>query len=285
MSAAPPRVVVHATARAFRERAEPWLLRAEAEHALVLGIAARLCDGDHPAPFLATVETAGGVAGVALRTPPHKLLLTQMPAAAAPPLADAVAERFARLPAVLGPPEAAWAFGREWAGRHGLEARAGMRQRVFELRRLVPPSRPVPGQARPARVPDLDTVADWLAAFEAEAGVTTPSDARAWAERHVGAGDVWLWDDGGPVAMSAVIARSPTGARVGAVYTPAPLRGRGYATAVVAALSRRLLDGGCAFCSLYTDLSNPTSNGIYRRLGYTPVIDALDVEFVPPPLS
>ena len=283
MSAAAPRVVVHATARAFRERAEPWLLRAEAEHSLVLGIAARLIDGHRPAPFLATVEDAGGVAGVALRTPPHKLLLTRLPPAAIPPLADAVAVRFDALPAVLGPPEAARAFGREWAGRHGVGAHDGMQQRVFELTRLVPPPRLAPGRARVAGADDLDTVAAWLAAFEAEVGVTTPSDARAWAERHVGAGDVWLWDDGGPVAMAAVIARSPTGARVGAVYTPAPLRGRGYASAVVAALSGWLLDGRRRFCSLYTDLANPTSNGIYLSLGYAPVADALDVVFAPAP--
>lgn len=281
MSAAPPRVVVHATARAFRDRAEPWLLRAEAEHSLILGIAARL-DGDseRAAPFLATVEDAGGVSGVALRTPPHKLILTEIRPAAIAPLADAVAARFDALPAVLGPPETARAFGREWAGRHGVRAQDGMRQRVLELTHLVSPPRPAPGQARPARADDLDTVAAWIAAFEADVGVTTPSDAGAWAERYVGAGDVWLWDDGGPVAMAAVVARTPTGARVGAVYTPTPLRGCGYATTVVAALSGRLLDGGRRFCSLYTDLSNPTSNAVYRRLGYAPVADALDVEFV-----
>ena len=83
--------------------------------------------------------------------------------------------------------------------------------------------------------------------------------------------------------MAAVIARSPTGARIGAVYTPASLRGRGYAAGVVAEVSRRALAGGRRFCSLYTDLANPTSNALYQRLGYTPVVDALDVEFGPAP--
>ena len=83
--------------------------------------------------------------------------------------------------------------------------------------------------------------------------------------------------------MAAVIARSPTGARVGAVYTPPSLRGRGYAAGVVAEVSRRALAGGHRFCSLYTDLANPTSNALYQRLGYIPVVDALDVEFGPAP--
>ncbi|MDT0630420.1 GNAT family N-acetyltransferase [Rubrivirga sp. S365] len=280
MPAAPPRVVVHGAPRAFLDRARPWLLRAEAEYSLMLGIAAGLAASDRPAPaLLATVEDESGVVGAALRTPPHKLVLTRMPPAALPLVADA-AEPFGDLPAVLGPPDLAEAFGRVWAGRHGVHARPGMRQRVFELTRLVPPNRPAAGRARPAQPDDVGTVAAWLGAFDAETGAA-PSDARALAERWVAAGDVWLWDEGGAAAMAAVVARSPHGARVGAVYTPAPLRGRGYATGVVAALSRHLLGGGARFCSLYTDLANPTSNAIYRRLGYAPVADALDVEFGP----
>ena len=56
-------------------------------------------------------------------------------------------------------------------------------------------------------------------------------------------------------------------------------RARGYATAAVAALSQQLLDSGRTFCSLYTDLSNATSNSIYRRIGYLPVADAVEIEF------
>ena len=270
-------------ARPFLDRAGPWLLRAEAEHSLVLGLAARLAAAPappDPAPLFATVERDGAVVGVALRTPPHKLVLSQMPPGAVPLVAE-TAERFERVPAVLGPPAVAQAFGREWARRRGVTPRLGMRQRVFELTRLAPPSRPAEGHARLASPDDLDTVTGWLDAFQGEVGTTTPSDPREWAERHVGAGHVLLWDHGEPVAMAAQVARSPTGARVGAVYTPPTGRGRGYASAVVAELSRRLLASGLRFCSLYTDLANPTSNGIYRRLGYVPVADVVDVDFGP----
>jgi predicted GNAT family acetyltransferase len=36
----------------------------------------------------------------------------------------------------------------------------------------------------------------------------------------------------------------------------------------VAALSRKILEDGKVFCVLYTDLSNPTSNSIYAKIGY-----------------
>ena len=63
------------------------------------------------------------------------------------------------------------------------------------------------------------------------------------------------------------------------MYTPPELRGRGYASACVAALSARELDEGRRFCFLYTDLSNPVSNAIYQRIGYTPVSDVVDYRF------
>jgi uncharacterized protein len=48
-------------------------------------------------------------------------------------------------------------------------------------------------------------------------------------------------------------------------------------------VSQGALDAGARFCFLYTDLSNPTSNAIYTRIGYRPVGDALDVLFVDAP--
>jgi predicted GNAT family acetyltransferase len=57
------------------------------------------------------------------------------------------------------------------------------------------------------------------------------------------------------------------------VYTPPELRGRGYASAVVAALTKRELDAGARCCSLFTDLANPTSNHVYTALGYEPRAD------------
>ena len=61
--------------------------------------------------------------------------------------------------------------------------------------------------------------------------------------------------------------------RVGPVYTPPDGRRRGYAEAVTAAVTARALARGRRFCFLFTDLANPTSNGIYRRIGYRPVCD------------
>jgi uncharacterized protein len=63
------------------------------------------------------------------------------------------------------------------------------------------------------------------------------------------------------------------------VYTPLSERGHGYATALVADLSRSLLARGRKRCFLFTDLDNPTSNAIYQRIGYRPVMDVMEHRF------
>ena len=76
---------------------------------------------------------------------------------------------------------------------------------------------------------------------------------------------------GGRSAVEGVV-------RVAGVYTPPGQRGRGYAEACVHALSQHLRDSGYR-AALYTDLANPTSNSIYRRIGYRAVAEVLRYRF------
>ena len=88
-----------------------------------------------------------------------------------------------------------------------------------------------------------------------------------------------LWVDGAPVSMAGFPARTRHGVRIGYVYTPPRHRRSGYATALVSQVSRQVLESGFRHCVLYTDLANRTSNSIYRRIGYRPVQDVMDVVF------
>ncbi len=66
------------------------------------------------------------------------------------------------------------------------------------------------------------------------------------------------------------------------MYTPSEERGRGYASNLVAEVSARMLDDGAAACFLYTDLANPTSNAVYRRIGYEQVAESSMIRFGDP---
>jgi predicted GNAT family acetyltransferase len=65
----------------------------------------------------------------------------------------------------------------------------------------------------------------------------------------------------------------PRGVAISWVFTPSHLRGRGYATSCVAALTQRMFDAGKRFCCLYADLANPTSTSIYRKIGYREICE------------
>lgn len=276
------RVRVHADARAFLEHAGPFLRAAPAEHNLILSIAEEVADGVRPSdgepPFFASIVEGGRVAGAVFRTPPHKLGLTRMPLTAARELAETVAGRWHRLPAVLGPAEEAEAFARAWQRVRGQAWRAGDDQRIYRLDEVVPPLG-VSGRMRTATDEETDVVARWCTAFADELGPAygvAPELQRGWIED----GAVVVWDDPGPVCMAIGRGFTSGGARIGYVYTPPEARGHGYASALVAGLSQRLLDGGRSFCMLYALADNPVSNRIYQRIGYRFVADVRDIVFL-----
>ena len=63
-------------------------------------------------------------------------------------------------------------------------------------------------------------------------------------------------------------------AAIAGVYTPPPLRGRGYAAAVTAAVVESVFAEGRTAACLYSDLRNPASNRCYAKIGFKPVCHA-----------
>ena len=175
------RVVRHFQATTFLRRAEPWLMRAEAEHNLLLGLARRLMRstaGFEPPIYLATIENDEGVVGCAFRTPPFKLGVTRMPVAAVPVLVDDVATVYSNIPGVLGPDPEAARVAALWSSDTGLAVWQAMRNRIYQLVEVLPPRHPPPGHVRVATPADRELVAGWLADFTSEAHIH-PAGSRA----------------------------------------------------------------------------------------------------------
>jgi predicted GNAT family acetyltransferase len=154
-----------------------------------------------------------------------------------------------------------------------------MRVRLFRLGGLVPPD-PVPvGRARVAREPDRALMCRWYQAFLDELG-ETDGDVAAAVDDRMGYDGIMVWEvDGEPVSMAAHTRPIAGMVRVGPVYTPPDARRHGYAAGVTAAVSERAR-AVAGEVLLFTDLANPTSNGIYRRLGYVPLQDRWRCEVV-----
>lgn len=268
--------VRQADARAFLDRAEPWLLENEAEHNLILGIASQVASAPNPDAYFASVESNGEIVGCAFRTPPFKLGVTRMPGGAADVLAQDVLAAFDDAPSVVGSEDVARAIAETIARTRGGQATRGKPQRIYELTRVIAPARTPNGRMRLVRPSELDLLIDWVNEFATETQ-HGPGNVMTYTRAHIANKTVFVWeDDGRPVTTSLWAGLTPHGVRIGFVYTPPELRGRGYASACVAEVSQRALDSGYRFCCLYTDLGNATSNSIYQKIGYEPTCDVVD---------
>jgi uncharacterized protein len=269
---------------AFLDLAGEFLAEREAEHNLIFGILSNIqADAtQYPEPpYLATVIHGDKVVGAAIRTPPWRLVVSEMhhPGAVHQLVAD-LSET--RLPGVVGPADAAGHFAEAWAEARLGTPRLTTHERSFRLRRVVAP-RPTTGEMRQVVPEDRRVLADWIQAFHDEAlSNNPPQDFDAMADRwirNIGRTAYLWWDEGRPVSLTGAGGLTPNGIRVGPVYTPPDARGRGYASNLVAQVSQLLLDSGRTFVFLFTDLANPTSNKIYQAMGYEPVGDVDEFEF------
>jgi RimJ/RimL family protein N-acetyltransferase len=216
--------------------------------------------------------------GAFLRTPPRAALLTDMPPAAAAELAISLAGT--DLPGVGGPEAVAEAFAAEWHRLTGATPRVTARHRLYRLDKLIPPDPPPAGAVRVAGASDRDLLVDWMAAFQAELG-EDPGSAAELVDDKLSHGGLMLWADseGWPVSMAGITRMEAGMVRVQCVYTPAEHRAKGYAGGVTVAVTCAALDAGATDVVLFTDLTNPTSNALYQRLGYSPIEDRRTVEF------
>jgi predicted GNAT family acetyltransferase len=269
------RVVVDTDLVSFLESVRDWLSRDPVGNNVLMTVMQSRADGIEPIEegiFLARIMDGSTLAGVAIRTPPHPLLVSGMSAAAASALASHLIEYGPEVLAFNGTAAVAQPLAEFVAAARGGTVTQGMGLGRFRLTTLIPP-RPVSGAPRQASSDDVDMVVRWAYAFHDDASTQEPVNPDRTRAR-IGLGQTWLWEDGGePVSM--VTRSDPAGgvARVNMVYTPKALRGRGYASALTAHVTQLVLDDGLV-ASLYTDLANPTSNKIYQAIGYKKVDEA-----------
>jgi uncharacterized protein len=279
-------LIAHADVQSFLEAANPVLLRDEAGHNLIYGICATLIEAPDAFPdfSLWTVAADGEPLLALLMTRPYNIVVGRPAEPAAVPFAaKALREAGVVLPGVTGALPEADVFADEWERLTRATRRLRMAQGVYALRAVREPG-PVEGLMRLAAAEDRDVLVEWFDSFVAE---SVPADAphqdgEAAVDRRLAAsskGGFALWEDGETVSMSGFGGETPHGIRIGPVYTPPRFRRRGYASALVAGLSTRLLEEGRDCCFLYTDLGNPTSNRIYVDIGYELVCESADYAF------
>jgi predicted GNAT family acetyltransferase len=279
-------IKTYKTAGEFLAHAGKHLAKDEARYGLTMGLVKRLVENPHyygeENPWFCTTGMGNKVNAAAMRTPPHTLILAHLSGAieaVAEKLVQAVINDFNFIPGVVGDKELADTFAMLWCEKCGAKIVNTMAQRIYRLDKVnnVPAS---PGRFRLATMAEKELVKKWAHAFHldtfGEGSNAAESDITPALEHNA----VFFWElQGRPVSMAVKMRPTDKGMSVGCVYTPPELRGKGYATSCVAELSRSILQSGRGFCMLYTDMANPTSNSIYKKIGYNPVCDSVEHSF------
>ena len=262
----------------------------EGENSLPIGLAYRLAKNPRyygpESPLLLSILEQSRAVGVAIMTPPRSLILSKFETSIEAAMVHLT--RYLRgidmpIPGVAGPATEAQVFSDCWVeGMPNVSSRIVVRLRIFEARKVadLPLS---PGKLRLAGISDQPLMVQWLAAFSEAIGEPVDSNTtRSNVEQYIEDRQLYIWDDGGPVSIATETRPTRNGTTISTVYTPPEYRGKGYATSCVWSLTKELLSGRYSFCNLYTDLSNPTSNSIYTKIGYMPLGDALSFDFALP---
>lgn len=269
---------------AYAAAALPLLLREPASNTIALTVLDTLRAGHRFAeqpPTLAWYTEHEQVIGAVSMTPPYGLLLAQLPAGSERSLAEELRARGTAVPDANGTVEAVRRFTSCWLAGTELTAETLLEQPMFRLGELVAPDPMPDGSGRLATQAALELLVEWVQAFHDEAEPRGSTPSRPMYERRVELGLFWFWlnEQGNPVSLAGRTVTIAGVSRVAPVYTPPEHRRRGYAAAVTAACSRHALETGADQVVLFTDAKNPTSNGVYQRLGYRRIGDRLTVRY------
>lgn len=284
----PLSISIYDHARAFLNIAGPMLYAHETVNNLIIGISERLV-GDPEAyqnPFFATVRGEDGEVILAVvMTPPHNLILAGEARAEQgfTILIDHLLGHSIPVPGLIAEAQLADLFMQAWQQQVGQAGQVSMNSRAYALQQVQMPDLP-PGEFVMAGPSETLIIAKWLQAFELEALGESQALDQERAARLVNEGSLFAWvRDAEMVSMAMKTRPIAHSIAISAVYTPPQQRRQGYAGALVASLSQRLLDEGYQFITLFTDLDNPTSNKIYQAVGFCPVCDFRSYRFIDTP--
>lgn len=277
------KIQIESTASDFLQATGDVLSAREAEYSLLIGLCElhRIKDSAVNNYVYATVRRGDRVLG-GLCASEKNLVLPALEEPVLKNIAEFLKDKNIKFPGVVGPALTSEAFSRIWSQLTNQSCRLGMGQKIYRLDTVTMP-KDISGQLALAGMEHIALVGQWLLEFSVESLPHEPTSLQKTSEIAVAKiekQEVYLWldIDGTPLAMNMVGRPTKNGISVSAVYTPPTLRRKGYASALVAHTSQRMLNSGRKFCVLYTDAANPTSNKIYQQIGYNEV--ALSKHFV-----
>lgn len=270
----------------FAVKAEPILEEREDVYSLFFGVLQAIKAGRYENPFMAIIEENGEVLALCQMTPPHPLNLIFVDDKRSEECMDLfitnLLDLAIQVPSIISIKRDAYCFAEKWGEKTGMRTDLLFDQGLYRLDKVDETLEKSPGTWRLAEEKDCPDIEKWFNLFEADAGLqmTAAEEVKQRVALFVEGREVFLWTyDGEIVSMMKKARPTKRGVTVSFVFTPQEERRKGYARTMVAVCSKELLKE-YDFCVLYTDMMNPTSNKIYKEIGYEKIADSVHLEFV-----
>jgi uncharacterized protein len=263
----------------FKNDVISFLEQYEAENNLVLGVLLPLSAKDKSPLFMATVIKNNEIGLVLLQTHPSQIILSKSVSFTSKEIhfiGEKLSNTIQEIPGFIGEKQLTSDLSRYISNIRGILANIVVDQRIYKLERVKKKIKSN-GKLRSTKESDHHIIKEWVYQFCNE--INQPlsiEEADKRAKELINKGNLVGWEINGELVSMAYATRpTQNNITISYVYTPIEKRNKGYASDCVSAFTQSLLDRGYKSTSLYTDLSNPTSNKIYIQIGYEAIMDSI----------
>ncbi len=268
---------------AFQKEVSSFLEQDEAANNLLLGVLQSLVEQDTTPLFMAAVWKNHDIGLVLLQTQPKQIILSKPTALSSQDiqeLGEKLVQTVQPILGLIGEKKLTTELARYVSQDQGTRANVHMEQIIYKLEK-VKNTLQTNGKLRRVIASDHPVIKEWVYQFCQETNQPLSlEDASSKATFLINKGNLVAWEVNGELVSMATATR-PTrhNITISYVYTPSNQRKKGYASDCVSDYTQRLLNSGYQTTSLYADQSNPTSNYVYRQIGYEPIMDSIVIQF------
>jgi predicted GNAT family acetyltransferase len=267
----------------FKKDVISYLEQYEAENNLVLGVLQSLSEKDESPLFMATVIKDNDIGLVLLQTLPSEIILSKSISFTSKEIhviGEKLNTAIQEIHGFIGEMKLTTALAMYISNVTGIQASVQKNQKIYRLKKVEKKTN-TNGKLRKIIEKDHNTIKEWVYQFCNETNQPISlEEADKKAKVMINKGNLVAWEVNGELVSMACSTRpTQNNITISYVYTPLSERKKGYASDCVSVFTQSLLDQGYKTISLYTDLSNPTSNKIYIQIGYEAIMDSVVILF------
>ncbi|NLO09579.1 MAG: GNAT family N-acetyltransferase [Clostridiales bacterium] len=154
---------------------------------------------------------------------------------------------------------------------------------IMEIRQLID-IKPSEGKTRLAIPNEVKLLTEWMIQYQIEALAKEVDyeSALVGTSKLINNNKLYVFENSQQivVSMAAATRQLASGIAISYVYTPEEYRGMGYAATNIYNISRKYLDDGNEFCTLFVDKKNILSKRAYEKVGYNVIDDMYEYKLL-----